>query len=139
MFLIKALAIWLVIIFVESIHGVLRSIFLTPLVGDFQARQISVFIGSLLILTVAYFSIRWIRATTIAFLIIVGLFWLVLTLLFELSLGRFVLGLSWERMASDYDILHGGLLPIGLIFLTLSPLIAARLRGFKMSGNEQLR
>jgi hypothetical protein len=135
MFLIKALAIWLVIIFVESIHGVLRSIFLAPLVGDFQARQISVFIGSLLILTIAFFSIRWIRATTVASLIIVGLLWLVLTLLFELSLGRFVLALSWERIASDYDILHGGLLPIGLIFLTLSPLIAAGLRGFKMRGN----
>ena len=132
MFLIKALAVWLVIIFVESIHGVLRSIFLAPLVGDFLARQISVFIGSLLILTIAYLSIRWIRARTIASLIVVGLVWLVLTLLFELSLGRFMLGLSWERMASDYDIPHGGLLPFGLIFLTLSPLIAARLRGFKM-------
>ena len=139
MFLIKALAIWLVIIFVESIHGVLRSILLAPLVGDFQARQISVFIGSLLILTVAYFSVRWIRATNVASLIIVGLAWLVLTLLFELSLGRFILELSWERIASDYDIRHGGLLPIGLVFLTLSHLIAARWRGFKSSGNEQLR
>ena len=132
MFLIKALVIWLVIIFIEFIHGVLRSIFLAPLFGDFQARQISVFIGSLLILTIAYLSIRWIRATTIASLIVVGLVWLVLTLLFELSLGHLVLGLSWERMTSDYDIPHGGLLPFGLIFLTLSPLIAARLRGFKM-------
>ena len=40
-------------------------------------------------------------------------------------------GLSWERIASDYDVPHGGLLPFGLIVLTLWPLIAAKLRGFK--------
>ena len=119
------------IILVETVHGVLRTALLAPLVGDFPARQIGVFIGSLLILTIAYLSIRWIRAYTNAQLIAVGLMWLALTVLFEFDLGLFVLGLSWERMASDYDLRRGGLLPLGLVVLMLSPLIAAKLRGLQ--------
>ncbi len=129
--LLRALAVWLVIMCVEFIHGVLRAMYLAPLVGDFQARQISVLSDSLLILIIAYLFVRWIRADTIRALLMVGLVWLALTVAFELSFGPFSLGLSWERIASDYDVLHGGLLPFGLIVLTLSPLIAAKLRGFK--------
>lgn len=129
MYLLRALAVWLVIVCAESVHGALRTAFLAPYVGDFRARRISVFTGSLLILLIAYLFIRWIRAGTTRALITVGFVWLVLTVLFELTLGRFVLGLSWDRLASDYDIRRGGLMLFGLILLTLSPLIAARLRG----------
>jgi len=125
------MAVWLVIMFVEFVHGILRTLCLAPLVGDFLARQIGVLLGSLLVLTIAYLFVRWIRVGTTRSLIIVGLAWLVLTLAFELSFGRFVVGLSWERLTSDYDVLNGGLLPFGLIVLTLSPLIAAKVRGFK--------
>lgn len=131
MFLLRALAVWLVIMCVEFIHGVLRALYLAPLVGDFQARQISVLLGSLLILTIAYLFVRWIRADTTASLLMVGLVWLALTVAFELSFGRFIVGLAWERIASDYDVPHGGLLLFGLIVLTLSPIITAKLRGFK--------
>lgn len=136
MFLLRALAVWLLIVCAESVHGVLRTMLLAPLVGDFHARQISVFTGSLLILTVAYLFVWWIRAGTTGALVAVGLFWLALTLLFELGLGRIALGLSWERIASDYDIRRGGLLPLGLIVLALSPLIAAKVRGLKTNAKS---
>lgn len=55
---------WLVIIGAESVHGVLQTLFLAPIVGDFHARQISVFTGSLLILTIAWLFIRWIQVRT---------------------------------------------------------------------------
>ncbi len=129
MFTLRSLAIWLLIISAEFVHGILRTLFLEPLIGDFQARQISVFVGSLIILTIAYFSVQWIRAKNIQSLIVVGLIWLILTLMFEISLGRFVFGFSWKKIMSDYDISKGGLLPFGLIILTLSPLIAYKLRG----------
>lgn len=129
MFTLRSLAIWLLIISAEFVHGILRTLFLEPLIGDFQARQISVFVGSLIILTIAYFSVQWIRAKNIQSLIVVGLIWLIPTLMFEISLGRFVFGFSWKKILSDYDISKGGLLPFGLIILTLSPLIAYKLRG----------
>lgn len=126
--LLRALAVWLLIVCAESIHGVMREMFLAPRVGDFHARQISVITGSLLILGIAYLSVRWIGADRTRPLLLVGLLWLSLTLAFEFILGRYVLGLSWERLISDYQVSRGGLMPFGLVALVLAPLMAARLR-----------
>ena len=129
MYLMRALFVWFVMMGVEFTHGALRTIFLAPILGDFRARQVSVFSGSILIVAIACLFIRWIRAESTAARLVVGFFWLGLTLLFELSLARYVLKVSWEGLASNCNILEGELFPIGLAILTFSPLIAARLRG----------
>jgi hypothetical protein len=58
----------------------------------------------------------------------VGAIWVLLTLGFEIVLGRILMGLTWERIFSDYDIGHGGLMPIGLTIMFFAPLIASRFR-----------
>jgi hypothetical protein len=123
---LRALAVWLVLISVEIVHGTLRTLWLAPHVGDVQSRQIGVFTGSILILVVAYLFARWLHADSTKSLLLIGLTWLALTVCFELGVGR--LFRSWEDLMSDYDIFHGGLLPLGLIVLALSPWISARLR-----------
>ena len=124
----RAFAVWLVIIGAESVHGALRMKLLAPVVGDFRARQISVFTGALLILGITWLFIRWIRAETTRSLVKVGVGWVVLTLLFEVGLGRLALDYSWRRIFSDYDISRGGLMSLGVVFLTFAPLLAAKLR-----------
>lgn len=127
----RALAVWFILIVAESIHGTLRELLLTPYVGALRARQICLFTGLLIILGVAAAFIHWMQAETTRALLLVGLMWMILTLAFEFSLGRLVLGYSWERMMVDYDITRGGFLALGMIVLGLSPLIAARLHGIK--------
>jgi hypothetical protein len=129
MFLLRALVVWLVIIAVETIHGILRTLLLVPMMGDFPARQISVFTGSLLIFGVTLFFINWIAAKTTLQLLIVGVLWVALTVIFEITLGRLVLDLSWDRITEDYNITRGGFLGFGLLFMAVSPLLATRLRG----------
>jgi hypothetical protein len=72
--------------------------------------------------------VRWLGARSVYQLMGVGLLWLVLMLGFEIGFGRFVMGYSWERIGSDYNIFDGGLLPIGMVVLAAAPLIAAKLR-----------
>ncbi|AUT01827.1 hypothetical protein CLI64_16340 [Nostoc sp. CENA543] len=124
----KGLVLWVVIIFAEILHGTARKFLLEPWVGDFTARQITVFTGSLMILAIAFISIKWLGINDVMQLLAVGLLWLILTVGFELFLGKVVLAYSWERIFSDYNLLQGGLLPIGLFLLTLSPLAAAKMR-----------
>ena len=124
----RAIAVWLVLIGAEMIHGIVRSIVLMPRVGDMRARQIGVFTGSLVNLGITHLFIRWIGAKTVRALIGIGVVWVVLTVVFEVTFGRLVMRSSWERIRSDYDLAHGGLLPIGLVALAGSPLVAARLR-----------
>jgi hypothetical protein len=128
MLVFRAFTIWLVIIAVETIHGILRGVLLVPLVGDLPARQIGVLIGSLLIFIVAYFCIRWLASRTKLQLFGVGLLWVVLTVLFEIALGRLVLDLPWDRITEDYDFTRGGFLGLGLLFMAVSPILATALR-----------
>jgi hypothetical protein len=123
----RALAVWFVLLLVESAHGTVRRLVLEPRIGDFQARQISVFTGSLLILFVTYLVVNWIGASTAGQLFLVGLGWVLLTFSFEIGIGR-SLGYSWERVLSDFDLPRGGLLGIGLVIMGLAPLITSRLR-----------
>ena len=126
--LARTLAVWLLIILAETIHGILRGLFLVPIVGDLRARQTGVFNGSLIILAIATASIKWIGARTRKRLLAVGALWLALTLAFEFLFGRYVAGVSWGRLLSDYDPTRGGFLALGMIMLALSPLVAAKLR-----------
>jgi hypothetical protein len=70
----------------------------------------------------------WVKAGTAARLLAVGLAWVALTVLFEVALGRLVPGLPWGRLAEDYDPSRGGLMGLGLVIMTVSPVLAARLR-----------
>lgn len=85
-----------VLIGVEVVHGVLRTWWLAPRIGDFRARQGGVFTGSLLIVAIARLFIRWLRIATTSSLIAVGLSWLALTVAFEPGFGHFVFGRTWR-------------------------------------------
>jgi len=126
--LTRAFLVWLLMMAAESIHGVLRTLYLVPLVGDFHALQIGAIVGSAIVVTVAYLCIQWIGAKSAHALWMVGLMWLILTLCFEFALGRYALGYPWQRMLADYNFLRGGLLLFGMGVLGLSPWIASALR-----------
>jgi len=74
--LTRALAIWLVLIAAEVLHGITRAAFLIPYVGEFRSNQISVFTGSMIILVIALIFVRWIDATRPSQLLMVGAVWL---------------------------------------------------------------
>ena len=58
----RALAVWLLIIVAESIHGTLRTIFLEPVLGGFRARQLSIVTATIIIFTITWCTMRWMRA-----------------------------------------------------------------------------
>jgi hypothetical protein len=129
----RAFGAWVLMMGLETIHGTLRTLFLTPRVGDLPARQISFFTGSVLILLVATLCARWIGASTRRSQLQVGLLWVLLTLGFELVLGRLI-GRSWAEIAGDFNLLRGGLMGLGLLLLLFAPTIGWRLRGARPAG-----
>lgn len=128
---VRALAVWGFIMCIETVHGIARGILLVPLTGDLAARQIGVGIGSILIFVIAFLTINWIEAEGLSQRLTIGAIWAVLTLIFEFLLGRCVLGLSTDRLLSDYDVTRGGFMIFGMLILTLSPAIAHLLRNQK--------
>ena len=109
-------------------------------IGDSAARDVSVFTGSLVILLITLACIGWIPARNARTLLLVGFTWVVLTIAYELALGHFRVPSFLGRDFSDFDLRHWKLLPVGLLFLMFSPLLAARLRGRTgESGRQAVR
>lgn len=125
---LRAVEVWLVISAVETIHGVVRVALLAPAVGDFRGRQIGVFTGSLLILAVAFLFRNWTIAATRLQALFTGAIWVLATTAFEVVLGRAVMNLEWNRLFEDYDIVHGGLMPIGLLLMLFAPMLVSSYR-----------
>jgi hypothetical protein len=113
---------------VETLQGLWRVKVLVIWIGEAAAREVSVFTGSLVILLITFACIGWISARS-ARTLLLGLTCVALTVVYEFVLGRFVFHQTWSDIASDFDLLHGRLLPIGLLILLFSPLLAAWLRG----------
>lgn len=124
----RALLIGLLIVVAESVHGVLRQIFVVPVVGDLAARQWGVLSGSLIIFAIAWLTARWLDARTRKLQLQVGALWVALILLLEFSLVA-ALGYGRERLLADYNPAQGGLMLFGLAFLLLTPIFSAHLRG----------
>lgn len=128
MVFLRGIVVWLVMMAVETLHGTARTLWLAPYISDFSARQVTFFTGSILILTIATLFARWLRASQ-SQLLGIGILWAVLTLTFEIGLGRLVLHYSWERILEDYNLLHGGLMSLGLGILLCAPFMAVKLHG----------
>lgn len=124
-FLRRAAAVWGLMMIAETFHGIARRLMLEPFVGDLRARRIAVFTGSVIVFAIAFVFVRWLKGDRRSDYLAAGVLWVGLTVVFEVMLGRLAMGMPWAAILADYDIIHGGLMPLGLIVMFLSPFAAA--------------
>jgi hypothetical protein len=109
------------------VNGVLRDLVYRDRVGDLAAQQLST--ASLLALLTLYCWLlerRWPIPTTAAALSIGGT-WLVLTVLFEFALGRYVTHESWSDLLGNYNLAEGRLWALIPLWMALGPAVTRRL------------
>ena len=123
----RVIAVWMLIVLAETVHGAAREMFIAPVLGDLRARQLGVLVGSLIIFAIACGTIRWMRLTSPRAQFQAGAIWVALTAAFEVLLGLAV-GASWDRILSDYNPARGGFMVLGLAFMFFAPRLAAKLR-----------
>jgi hypothetical protein len=127
--ILRALAVWLLLVILAILNGTFRAVVLIPRVGEQTGHVISTILLSILILAVAWLTIRWIGPASYNDAVLVGFLWLVLTLLFEFGAGRFVFHQSWQRLLADYNISKGRIWILVLIVTLKAPALAAKMRG----------
>src|SRR5688500_18402346 len=115
----RAALVWILIMLAETGHGVVRELFIAPVIGGLRARQLGVLVGCAIIFIIAWLTARWMKATTLRQQLTTGAFWVALTLAFEFSLGR-ATGMGWGRILSDYNPARGGLMLAGLAFMFMT-------------------
>jgi hypothetical protein len=122
----RAIGLWFVLMAAETLNGLWRAKVLALWIGDAAARDVSVFTGSIVILLITFACIGWIPAYGVRTLLVIGTSWVLLTIFYEFTLGYLVFHHPLGEIASDFDLWHGRLLPIGLLVLLFAPLVAAR-------------
>lgn len=121
----RAALVWMLIMLAETCQGALREIFVAPAIGSLRARQWGVLTGALIVLVITFALSRWMRVPAPRAQWIVGGFWVALTVIFEVLVGR-ATHASCQRILSDYDPAQGGLLLLGLAVMFAAPWLVAR-------------
>ena len=117
-----ALGIWFIFIIAAILNGVLRNSFIAPKVGEHAGHVISTIILICVILVGTYLFISNLNINyTKTDLLLVGAFWLILTILFEFIFGHYVIGHSWSKLFADYNILKGRVWSFVLLITFIAP------------------
>ena len=127
--LLKALILWIAILVLAILNGILREKALIPAIGGFAGLIASGIVLSVCIFLVAFLAAPWYSPLPSSQYWLIGLSWLLLTLLFEFSFGRFVQHKDWAQLLQSYTFKGGNIWPVVLAFTLLSPWLTARLRG----------
>lgn len=117
----KSLVMWLALLLAMMVNGFFRGLVLQPRLGEHVARQVASLLGVCIILALTGPFVERLGSPGSARLLGVGALWLVLTIAFELLLGHFVSGATWETQLADYNLLRGRLWPLVLLTTLLAP------------------
>ena len=127
MLVLKACGVWLGMLLAAFLNGALRELLLVRLVGEQIGHVISVFLLSGAIFGIIYAFVKVLGPLPASTLLGIGLFWLVLSLLFEFGFFHYALHEPWEKLWADYNILRGRLLSMVWLTTLFSPLICGKM------------
>ncbi|MBG1231742.1 hypothetical protein [Aestuariivirga litoralis] len=111
----------------ETVHGILRGIFLVPRLGIEMSNRIGWPIAAALVFGITLLTSRWMGLSGTRALLQLGALWVVLTFAFEIAIGL-MQGLNATQLIHEINPFSGGMLMWSLVVAFLSPFAAARLR-----------
>jgi hypothetical protein len=126
--LLKAMAIWLVILVMAIVNVAIREKLLTPAIGSGLALPASGLILSVIIFLVAYTSVPFFGSTKSKAYIAVGIVWFALTLCFEFGFGHFIAGKPWLEILEVFNVTEGNLFFVALLVTLIAPWLSANAR-----------
>lgn len=113
---------WLLFIPVPIINGLFRENFLKFYILPDTANLISTLILSALFFGYAFFVLRkLILKSNLSEVLMIGLIWVGLTIIFEFSLGILVEKQPLGKLLEDYDILKGRIWSLFLLLMLFTP------------------
>ena len=126
--LLKTTGIWFIMVISAILNGLFREKILIPELGISKALPLSGIFLSLFVLAITAVSIGSLGKQQKVTYFYIGAFWVFLTLIFEVVLGRLITGRSWEEILGIFSLLKGNLFILVLVTTFISPWLTAKLR-----------
>ncbi|CAL2101678.1 conserved membrane protein of unknown function [Tenacibaculum sp. 190130A14a] len=125
--MLKYILAWFPMIMIAIINGFFREKFLATYFNNLQAHQLSS-ISMIVLLGMYIWVVFKVFFPASAYqAIFIGLVWLLFTVIFEFLFGYYVMGNSWNKLLSDYNILEGKVWVFVLIWIAVAPYIVYRM------------
>lgn len=126
--LFKIIGIWTLFVVVAILNAAIREYLLAPMIGHKLALPFSGIMLSIFIFLITIRMLSFLKISNSLELWLVGIFWVMLTLAFELLFGHYVIGESWGKLFEVFNILEGNLFLLVLFVTASSPYVAAKIR-----------
>jgi hypothetical protein len=131
--ILKACVFWVLLLALAILNAVAREKLFVQWFGPQLAQMLSGVSLSVLIFLATLLSVNWLGLRTVGQCWLVGMMWLVMTVLFEFLFGHYFAGHSWEALLQAYRFPLENLWLLVLLVILVSPCLAARLRRLSMS------
>ena len=111
---------WVPMLLLAVANGVFREAVLRKRMLVAKAHQVSTFLLICLLGVYSFSFLRWFPPASTGSAFLIGSLWMVLTVLFELSFGRYR-GISWQAMLQEYNFIQGKLWVLVPVSILLFP------------------
>lgn len=119
--LIRIVALCVVLAGAETLHGIVRTVWVVPRIGKDLAIRLSALTGSLLALGICWLLVPPIGLTGAVQHLALGLVLAAFMAAFDIGIGMPLMRKPWRKVAPDFDPRTGNYLLFGLAFLALVP------------------
>ena len=117
----KHLGAWCLMLLVSIANGGARDRLYGERMSELAAHQLSTAIGILLLGALMWSFLRRVPPASGRHALILGLFWMALTVAFEFLFFHFVGGHPWSALWANYDLSAGRVWPLLLLWVALAP------------------
>lgn len=121
MFEFKILLGVLILFVLETLNGMFRIKVLPKYISKKRIKIVSFLIGLLIIILFTYLYLPLINPNSYKETFIIGAYWSLLMILFDIFVGKVLFKLHWSKILDDFNIKKGNLLSIGILFIFIIP------------------
>jgi hypothetical protein len=126
---LRVLALCVALASAETLHGIARTVYVTPRIGKERAIKLSALTGSTLAFGICWAMVPGIGLAGWAQHAALGFVLAAFMAGFDIAIGSFVMRKSWAKIQPDFDPRTGNYLLFGLVAVALIPMAVFALRG----------
>ena len=123
----KYLIAWFGIVVLGLVNATVRQAVYGRYVSELAGHQISTLTFAVLVGLYVWALGNFLKLSSPGEALGVCLTWMVLTIVFEFVLGRYVVGDPWSKLLHDYDLLDGRVWGLFILWVGIAPYVFYRL------------